>query len=633
MRRVDGAHRAVAATLVLLGIVAGIAVVLTARSNADLEADAATRAAAADAVPVVALSLRSSLNEAAAQARSVTRPIPFDRAQAAGVPLDTAVRARDTGEALLDDTGVVVAATYERGRRPQSVAERRETVTGLYVAPLDLEATVTRTRPQEGGVVVTGPERDVAGVPGSAPPGAASYAVELSPLLAPDWTVTVWTQRPGVPAPAWTVAAALFLAGIAAGGLALIRSKAGARTAEELRRLRQQNATTAGLASVAQRSLDLADVLPAFSTQLRDALGLRGLRLSTPTERGERPFFESGEAPAPPAPTSGLPAAVAAGESVSLLLTRGGRTVARLSVLAGRDLGRHEVATLGAVAETLTSALANAEAFARQREALQRMRSVDELKTVFLATASHELRTPVGVMSGFAQLLSKRSAQLSPEEIRTYAERLDANAQQLSALVENLLDFSRLERGVGPNSEQTLLDLGVAVELILDQHPDLAAEHTVTPQLTPGLRVLGSAHAVERVLTNLVGNASKYSPAGTTIWVRVVGQEGRAVLLVDDEGPGVPVEDRPHVFSRFFRGAGDAVVNTRGAGLGLAIVGEFAASMGGEVSVATSPSGGARFAVSYPLASPPPAGPPAAGPPAAGPPLAGPREGESDEAS
>jgi signal transduction histidine kinase len=104
------------------------------------------------------------------------------------------------------------------------------------------------------------------------------------------------------------------------------------------------------------------------------------------------------------------------------------------------------------------------------------------------------------------------------------------------------------------------------------------------------------------VLTNLVGNAAKYSPAGTTVRVHVREEGGQAVLHVDDEGAGVAPADRDRVFSRFYRGSGDAVTNTRGAGLGLAIVHEFAASMGGVASVTEAPSGGARFTVRFPLA-------------------------------
>ena len=138
---------------------------------------------------------------------------------------------------------------------------------------------------------------------------------------------------------------------------------------------------------------------------------------------------------------------------------------------------------------------------------------------------------------------------------------------------------------------------------MLDANVDLTPDHRVLAGLEPGVRVAGSKLAIERVVVNLVGNAAKYSPAGTTIRVRVEGGT-TARLIVDDEGPGVPEEEREQIFSRFFRGKGDAVIRTRGAGLELAIVTEFAASMGGQVSIDSAPTGGTRFQVTYPVREP-----------------------------
>ena len=145
-----------------------------------------------------------------------------------------------------------------------------------------------------------------------------------------------------------------------------------------------------------------------------------------------------------------------------------------------------------------------------------------------------------------------------------------------------------------------MLDLGAEVQAVLDADIDLTPDHQLLAGLEPGVLVSGSRLAVERVLVNLVGNAAKYSPAGTTIRVRVEGGEA-AHLIVDDEGPGVPEDEREQIFSRFFRGKGDEVIRTRGAGLGLAIVTEFAASMHGQVSIDSAPTGGTRFQVTYPL--------------------------------
>ncbi len=367
-------------------------------------------------------------------------------------------------------------------------------------------------------------------------------------------------------------------------------------------RLQEASGVTAALATVAQHSLDFADLLPALTNELATALDLRGLSLGAPTADGEREFFAWGVAPADVPASSVVPARVLTGETLCLFLARGGRTVARLRVVAGRDLDEHDLSALVATTEVLTSALANAEAFAQQRDLLERMKSVDELKTVFLATASHELRTPITAITGYAQLLATSWDTLSSEEARTYAEHVDSSAQRLGALVEDLLDFARLERRAGAVAAESVLDLGDVVARILDEQPDLAPDHQVVQKAVDGLGVTGSLQAVERVVSNLVSNAAKYSPAGTVIRVSVTENRGRAELTVDDEGPGVPQAEREQVFTRFFRGRGESVVATRGVGLGLAIVSEFAATMGGQVSVTAADTGGARFVVSYPLA-------------------------------
>ena len=184
--------------------------------------------------------------------------------------------------------------------------------------------------------------------------------------------------------------------------------------------------------------------------------------------------------------SSVLPAGVLTGETLCLYLARGGRTVARLRVVAGRDLDEHDLSALVATTEVLTSALANAEAFAQQRDLLERMKSVDELKTVFLATASHELRTPITAITGYAQLLATSWDTLSSEEARTYAEHVDSSAQRLGALVEDLLDFARLERRAGAVAAESVLDLGDVVARILDEQPDLAPDHQVVHKAVDG---------------------------------------------------------------------------------------------------------------------------------------------------
>lgn len=594
-----------AVTVLGLTVLAATATILVGRQLDRLEAERRASTAAAQAVARVAEDVRATTGSATAEASSGTGAADQHAAVPPGVSEESAVRARDSAQPVLDDSGegVVVVAAYDTALPPATVQERRDHVTSYVVVPLDLAATLRTSKPSEGGIAVAGPNRQVVSIPSEHSSDAASETVELGSDAAPGWTVTVWTTPTRTPAAVWLVVLVLALTGSAAAAWMVVRRERDRRSRDDLRRLQEASATVAELATVAQHSLDLAEVLPAVSAELGAALGLRGLSVGVPSADGERLLFVWGERPDDVAADHHRPRdEVAAGDTIALVLSRGGRIVARLLVLAGRPLSAPEVRTLFTAGDVLTSALANAELYSQQGELLRRMRSVDELKTVFLATASHELRTPVVAITGYAQILHSRLDELTPEQARMYAERVDANAQRLGALVEDLLDFSKLERGTDV-ADHARLDLGEVVSRILDEQPDLAPDHRVSHSTVPGLAVVGSRLAVDRVVSNLVGNAAKYSPAGSAIRVRVHEAHGRAELVVDDEGSGVAPDEREQIFSRFFRGHGDEVVRTSGAGLGLAIVSEFAASMGGVVSVADADGGGARFVVSYPLAA------------------------------
>jgi signal transduction histidine kinase len=591
--------------VIVTTIAAAVGVLLSSRHVAHLEAERQARAAAANAVPAVSDALRTALESAASGDAPGSRHVSLADIGSAGIAPASAIQARDSGQPVLDDSekGVVVVATYDQPTPPTDVQQRRAHVVGFRIVPLALGPALPALLPPGGGVSVAGPDRRVV-TTGPVPSSAHAYTVKLAPGLAADWSVTTWTTSQGVSAGAWLAALVILLLGCLAALWLLRRSEQTNRTRLELVRLQESSSRLAALASVSQHSLDLADVLPAVTTELSSALDLRGLALSTPTHDGDRLFFSWGEAPTDARTPYTLPKELRAGDSLTLVLSRGGRSVAKLMVVAGRDLDSSDMTTLGAASDLLTSAVANAEAFAQQRELLQRMRALDELKTVFLATASHELRTPVGAITGFARMLSSKWDDLTPEQGRMYADRVDRNAQRLGLLVEDLLDFSRMEQGIGSETSTQMLDLGEVVGRILAEQPHLASDHELVQRLARGVIVRGAAQAIERVVSNLVSNAAKYSPVGTTIRVLVGKMDGRAMLAVEDEGPGVPAPEREQIFSRFFRGKGDAVINTRGAGLGLAIVSEFAASMGGKVSVTAAPSGGARFVVSYPIADP-----------------------------
>jgi len=588
--------------VVVVTLLAATVAVLTGRHLDRLQAERQAAAGAADSVTVIGDELRKNLTRANGGVFPGEHAESPVAAVSKGVSSSALTLARDSGQAVLDDSagGGVVVARYSGSVPPDTVQARRDLVTGYVIVPLELAPVLNATIPAEGGISVSGPDRQVWSKPSSGPGSAASYTASLGPGVLSGWTVTVWTTPTGTPTAAWLVAVLLLLIGLALAGWVAVRQNESRRHVQELRSLQQTSSTVAELATLAQQSLDLGEVLPGVTTELMAALGLRGLSVTAPTPLGDRPIFVLGVPPGLDEPRQSHQQ-VAPGQTLAIVLSRGGRIIATLRVTAGRHLGRADVRTLIAAGDVLTSALANAETYSQQAELIRRMRAVDDLKTVFLATASHELRTPVVAMAGYATVLHDNWDRLSPEDARGYVGRVDGIAQRLSRLVEDILDFSRLQSGKGLGAASSVLDLAETVGKVLADQEDLAPDHKVDFQGVPGLRVSGSAQALERVVTNLVGNAAKYSDAGTTIRVSTREAEGFAELVVADEGPGIPPDQREQVFSPFYRGHGEEVVRTRGAGLGLAIVAEFAASMGGQVRVEEADGGGACFVVRYPI--------------------------------
>jgi signal transduction histidine kinase len=590
--------------LVAAGLLIGWLVV-DAGDRARSHADASLRTSVAAAITPLSSALREQVTKAPLSVDSRVATVPADAEATAPVSLSSLVEARDSGKPVLDDRGghpSIVVPVYGTGPMPPTTAARRQSVSAYRVVPLDLAAAIRAVLPDSGGLVVRGPNTVVLADPRPAPKRARTFEVPLDVGGTDEWVLQGWLPSPALAGQTWMLAL-LLLAGF--GGLSALLAadeRHAARARERERQLTRDGELVSGLAPVVQASLDLGEVIPAASAHLAQGLGLAGLSLSAPGSAGERQLFAWGAPPdagVTPSPTP--PLFLAPGSTFALSLARGGRVLGVLRVVAGERLAATELRALATASELLGSTLANAEAFAQQQMVVERMQSVDELKTVFLATASHELRTPVAAIVGFSQLVLDQWGKDDPERSRAFLERVLANARSLESLTEQLLDFSRLERGLRPAMGE-LLDLGKTASRVLQEQPELTAAHNLSLRVAPDCLVLGSAPAVARIVTNLVGNAAKYSPAGTTITVTVRSDGEQVSLTVDDEGPGVPVADRERIFTRFYRGHGDQVTGTRGTGVGLAIVAEFAASMSGTATVQEAPSRGARFCVSFPAA-------------------------------
>lgn len=591
----------------VVGVLLATLIVTDQHQGVRLQADGAARAGVASAVAQVGESIRTQLAAAAAAPGPADSTVPVGEVGRSAVSPASAAVARDSGTPVLDDlaaTPTIVVPVYRSGATPLRTADRRGSITAYRLVPLALGPVLAGLVPDGGGMVLRGPRHQVITAPGPVPGGARAFSTGVDVARSPGWVLEAWLPDPATPGVTWIWVLGLLglCGGLSAAGASLHR-RAVAAAARQVR-LERHRSLIAGLAPVVQSSLDLAEVAPAISAHLAQTLALTGLSLSTPAATGERELFTWGGSPdAGVQPFAQAPTRLESDQTFAMSLSRGGRALGVLRVVAGETLLREDLDALSTAAELLSSTLANVEEFARQQLLVARLRSLDELKTNFLATASHELRTPVTAIIGFSALLLEQGVDLGAEQSRMFLERVHTNACGLGALIEQLLDISQLENGP-PAAEAELLDLGPTITTILAERPELVAGHGLSSELAPGCLVRGSTVALERIVTNLVGNAAKYAPEGTRITVAVRADGDRAALVVDDEGPGVPAEDRDQIFNRFYRGHGDPVTRTKGVGIGLAIVAEYAASMAGVATVAQAPSGGARFIVSFPAVGP-----------------------------
>jgi two-component system, OmpR family, sensor kinase len=221
----------------------------------------------------------------------------------------------------------------------------------------------------------------------------------------------------------------------------------------------------------------------------------------------------------------------------------------------------------------------------------------------FIADASHELRTPLTSILANLELLDEQLSQQerAGEQGEIVASAL-SSSQRMRRLVGDLLLLARADAGrTGTRRE---CDLSEIAEAALAEVRPVADGHILQLAGAEPVSVDGNPDELHRLVVNLLDNGLRHTPDGTTIAVNVSRRNGQAVLEVTDDGPGIPGEQREHVFSRFARLSGPAdVAPDSGTGLGLAIVQAVARSHGGDVEVGDAQAGGARFTVTLPAAA------------------------------
>jgi PAS domain S-box-containing protein len=237
------------------------------------------------------------------------------------------------------------------------------------------------------------------------------------------------------------------------------------------------------------------------------------------------------------------------------------------------------------------------EAFRREREAAQQLRALDEMKNTFLEAVSHDLRTPLTSILGSALTLEQTELNLPQEDALDLVGRIAANARKLERLLSDLLDLDRLQRGiVSPQRRPT--DLAELVHRSVDgtENPGGRDIEVEVESITASV----DAAKVERIVENLLSNAIRHTPSGTKIWVRGFGQDGGVMLVVEDEGRGIPPDLHEAVFEPFRQAPGSSSGHSPGVGVGLSLVRRFAELHGGRAWLEDREGGGSSFSVFLP---------------------------------
>jgi PAS domain S-box-containing protein len=230
-----------------------------------------------------------------------------------------------------------------------------------------------------------------------------------------------------------------------------------------------------------------------------------------------------------------------------------------------------------------------------EQEAGERLRSLDQMRNSFLAAVSHELRTPLTAVLGFALTLRNPEVELSPQERDEMLDRLVANARKLERLLTDLLDMDRISRGV---LEPKLghVDLGELARRVVDETD--VGSRMLDVDVVP-VTVVADGAKVERIVENLVVNASRHTPEGSRIWLRIGRLDGGILVTVEDDGAGVPDDLKDAVFLPFQQGR-KVSDHQPGTGIGLSLVEDFARLHGGRAWVEDRRGGGASFKVFLP---------------------------------
>jgi two-component system sensor histidine kinase KdpD len=228
----------------------------------------------------------------------------------------------------------------------------------------------------------------------------------------------------------------------------------------------------------------------------------------------------------------------------------------------------------------------------------------ERLRNALLAAISHDLRTPLASIVGASSSLAERGERMSAQDRGELARAIHAEAQRMSGLIDNVLDMARLQSGAASLNRQWH-PLEELVGATIKRLERTLAEHRVQTHLPPDLPVVNvDGVLIGQVLANLLENAAKYTPPGTTISISAEAGPDEVVVSVADEGPGLPPGEEERIFDKFHRAAPEGAQS--GVGLGLSICKAIVQAHGGTIAAENLPAGGAVFRFTLPLVGEPP---------------------------
>ncbi|PJF39690.1 MAG: hypothetical protein CUN55_13770 [Phototrophicales bacterium] len=243
---------------------------------------------------------------------------------------------------------------------------------------------------------------------------------------------------------------------------------------------------------------------------------------------------------------------------------------------------------------------------ARQLQALRErdrvyFQELSNIKDEMMRTASHDLKNPLATIRTLVYLLrAEEASAYSPERRQELLERIDQQVDRMTDLISNLLDLAKLETGRAINT-QPLPVKDVIVQSIEDVVPLAEARRITIEQQIGDHEAYLDPPRIRQVMVNLLSNAIKYSEAGSKVTVRTSHTNNAVIVEVCDEGVGIPAEDIPRIFERFYRVEKDAHRAREGTGLGLAIVKSIVEQHGGEISVESTVGQGSIFRFTLPI--------------------------------